>query len=246
MPVFSVDPISVFDMMADAMKITRRPFHPLISVLVFIALSVAAQIAPTPPAQPAEIEAAYTLAIDKRVTAIIAALEIKDEAKDRRVTRILTNQYRSLRARDEVLDAKLKAGAKDANGAKLNRAALFQEMSKPLHDEFLKKLASELTPAQIETVKDKMTYNKVKVTYDAYCTIVQGLKDEEKAKVLEELKAAREEAIDGGSADEKTVIFQKHKDAINAWLNGRGYDVARATREWEARQEQAKKKEDAK
>jgi hypothetical protein len=227
------------------MKTTRRLVIPAVSLSLFIAASVAAQIAPTPPAQPAEIEAAYTLAIGKRVAAIVSALDLKDEAKAGRVTQLLTNQYRSLRARDEVIDAKLKVGAKDATGAKLDRTALFQEMSKPLHDQFLAKLATELTPAQIETVKDKMTYNKVKVTSDAYCAIVSGLKDEEKAKILEELKAAREEAIDGGSADEKTAIFQKHKDTINAWLNARGYDVAKATREWEAKQEVAKKKEDA-
>ncbi len=228
------------------MKTTRRHLLPVSFLALSIGLNVAAQIAPTPPAQPAEIEAAYTLAIDKRVAAIVSALDIKDEAKTTRVTQILTNQYRSLRARDEVIDAKLKVGAKDATGAKLDRPALLQEMSKPLHDQFLTKLATELTPAQIETVKDKMTYSKVKVTYDAYCAIVAGLKDEEKARILEELKAAREEAIDGGSADEKTAIFQKHKDTINAYLKERGYDVAKATKEWEAKQELAKKKDDTK
>ncbi|MSU57021.1 MAG: DUF3826 domain-containing protein [Pedosphaera sp.] len=53
---------------------------------------------------------------------------------------------------------------------------------------------------------------------------------------------AREEAIDGGSADEKSAIFQKFKDQINAHLNANGHDVAKATREWEAKQ---KPKEDA-
>ena len=225
------------------MKTPRRLLVPTCCLAAFFAFSVAAQIAPTPPAQPAEIEAAYTLAIDKRVAAIVTALDIKDEAKASRVTSILTNQYRSLRARDEVIDAKLKAGAKNASGAKLDRPALFQEMSKPLHDQFMAKLTTELSPAQVETVKDKMTYDKVKVTYDAYCAILPGLKEDEKAKILEELKAARDEAIDGGSADEKSAIFQKHKDTLNAYLKDRGYDVAKATKEWEGKQELAKKKD---
>ena len=75
---------------------------------------------------------------------------------------IIIAQYRALRARDEVIDAKLKADGKEVNYA--NRAAQLQAASKPLHDQFLAKLAADLTPEQIETVKNKMTYNKVKVT----------------------------------------------------------------------------------
>ena len=99
------------------------------------------------------------------------------------------------------------------------------------------KLSADLTPEQVEQVKDKMTYNKVKVTYDAYCQIVPKLTETEKAKILELLKAAREEAIDGGSADEKTAIFQKYKDQINVVLDANGHNVASAIKEWEARQE---------
>ena len=56
--------------------------------------------------------------------------------------------------------------------------------------------------------------------------------------ILAALKEAREEAMDGGSADEKTAIFQKYKDQINARLSSKGFDVAKATREWEAKQAQ--------
>jgi hypothetical protein len=94
----------------------------------------------------------------------------------------------------------------------------------------------------VEQVKDKMTYNKVKVTYDAYCEIIPKLTEAEKAKILAALKVAREEAMDGGSADEKTAIFQKHKEGINAMLNANGHDVAQATKEWEAKQAQASAK----
>jgi hypothetical protein len=81
-----------------------------------------------------------------------------------------------------------------------------------------------------------MTYNKVKVTYDAYCAIVPDLTDSDKAKVLELLTAAREEAIDGGSAPEKSAIFQKYKDQINAYLVAQGHDLAKDFKEFEAKQ----------
>ena len=102
-------------------------------------------------------------------------------------------------------------------------------LSQQLHTQFLPACPADLTPAQIEQVKDRMTYNKVKVTFDAYCEIVPKLTEAEKAKILEALKAAREEAMDGGSADEKTAIFQKYKDQINAMLSANGHDVATAT-----------------
>jgi hypothetical protein len=118
-------------------------------------------------------------------------------------------------------------------------------MTKPLHDEFLTKLSADLTPQQVETIKDKMTYGKVKVTYDAYCVIVPNLTDTDKAMILELLREARDEAIDGGSASEKSEIFQKYKDKINDYLSAHGHDMAKAYADWNAKQEQAKKEKDA-
>src|SRR5262245_15033371 len=189
----------------------------------------------TPPANTAEIEAAYTMAIEKRTDAILQELALNDSNKQARLHDVITNQYRSLRARDESIEAKLKAAGKDRS-ATADRAVLMQEMSRPLHDKFLAKLSSELTPEQLDKVKDKMTYYKVKVTYDAYCDIVPKLSDSDKAKIMELLKAARDEAIDGGSADEKSAIFQKYKDQINEYLNAHGHDVAKAYADWNAKQ----------
>ncbi|HEX5222701.1 MAG TPA: DUF3826 domain-containing protein, partial [Verrucomicrobiae bacterium] len=121
-----------------------------------------------------------------------------------------------------------------------NRAAVVQLLSKRLHTEFLDKLASNLSPTQIEIVKDRMTYGRLKLNYDYYCEIVPGLTDKEKAMILETLKVAREEAMDGGSADEKAAVFEKYKNQINARLVEGGHDVAKATKEWEARQAAAK------
>src|SRR5207248_8891696 len=103
----------------------------------------------------------------------------------------------------------------------------------------LSKLSAELAPHQVETVKDKMTYNKVKVTYDAYCQFVPTLNDEQKAKILDLLKEAREEAIDAGSAEEKSAIFKKYKGKINIYLSAQGHDVNKAYKDWGARQKAA-------
>ena len=196
----------------------------------------------TAPFTAAELEAVYTANIEKRAGDILKVLALTDEAKTSRVKDAIVAQYRSLRARDEALDNMFQALSKNAPGIETNRAAILKVLSQQLHNHFLTRLTAELTPEQVEQVKDKMTYNKVKVTYDAYCEIIPKLTDAEKAKILAALKVAREEAMDGGSADEKTAIFQKHKEGINAMLNANGHDVAQATKAWEAKQAQASAK----
>jgi hypothetical protein len=193
---------------------------------------------PTPPASAAEKEALYTEVLERRVNAIVQPLGITDTNKAERVRGALTLQYRSLRLRDEFIDAQLSQAGKDPADL-AQRAELRQKLSAPLHDWFASVLALELSPAQVEAVKDGMTYNKVKVTYDAYCEIIPALTDADKAKITELLKAAREEAVAGGSAPEKSAIFQVYKDRINDYLNGHGHNVAQAFKDWETKQAKA-------
>lgn len=210
---------------------TQTKLTALTALFVALLLGAYSAIAQsTPAATEAEKEALYTSTIEGRATDIVDALKITDAVKAEAVHDLIVAQYRVMRARDALIDAQLKAQGKEIEYA--NRAEKLKSESKVLHDSFFAKLGELLTPAQVETVKDKMTYNKVKVTFDAYCQIIGNLTDEQKAKVLELLKAAREEAVDGGSAPEKSAIFQKYKDQINAWLTAQGHDVEKALKEW--------------
>jgi len=204
--------------------------------IVAISLALAAGRQPvraqqtTPAPTDAEKEAFYATTIENRVADILKALHLADAGKVSAVHDVLVTQYHELRVRDAAIDTRLKVEGKEVNYA--NRAAQLAVQSKPLHDQFIAKLAAMLTPAQVEQIKDLMTYNKVQVTYDAYCAIVPGLNDAEKAKILELLKLAREEAMDGGNAPEKSAIFQKYKDQINAYLDAQGHDTAKAFKDW--------------
>ncbi|HEY5346308.1 MAG TPA: DUF3826 domain-containing protein [Verrucomicrobiae bacterium] len=187
----------------------------------------------TPAATDAEKETFYATTIENRVVDILKVLNLSDAAKSNAVHEILVAQYHDLRVRDAAIDTRLKVDGKEVNYA--NRAPLLAAQAQPQHDQFLAKLAENLTPEQVEQVKDLMTYHKVKVTYDAYCVIISGLTDAEKAKILELLKAAREEAIDGGNSPEKSAIFQKYKNQINAYLDAQGHDTAKAFQDWIAK-----------
>jgi hypothetical protein len=215
----------------------KTQFLTLCAVLagaVLFSQSASAQALNTPPASPGEIESLYTASIESRCEEIVKQLGLTDPAKSSAMHDIIIWQYRTMRARDALIDAQLQATGKAVNYS--NRAERLEAESKPLHDYFIARLSKLLTPEQVEKVKDKMTYNKVKVTYDAYVAIVPGLTDTEKAKVLDLLKAAREKAMDGGSATEKSAIFQVYKDQINGYLNAHGHDVAAAYKAWAARQ----------
>jgi hypothetical protein len=163
----------------------------------------------TPPISAADREAVYSQAIENRTLNIMKALAVTDAAASNRVHDIILTHYRALRARDEAIDDELSDLAPGSDEWRTQRNAIFTSMSRPFHDRFIAALSKELTPAQIDIVKDQLTYGKVQFTYNAYCSIVPTLTDGEKAQIMDLLKQAREEAMEGGSAGEKSDIFQQ-------------------------------------
>ena len=89
-----------------------------------------------------------------------------------------------------------------------------------------------LDEEQIAAVKDGMTYNVVKVTYDATLDMIPSLKEEEKAQIMAWLIEARELAIDAENSKKKHEVFGKYKGRINNYLSKRGYDLVKEREEW--------------
>ena len=214
--------------------------HTILSPLVCIAAlllcgSGTALDAPTPARATTtasdQAEAEYVQAIDKRSADVVVALAMTDSAKQAKTHELLVTQYRALRAWHDANDSMLKSKT-----ATPEEKAKVEASRKALHDTFLSQLSAELTPEQVEIVKDRMTYNKVRVTYDGYVEIVPGLTDVHKSTILQMLKEAREEAMDGGSAEEKSAVFKKYKGKINNYLSAQGIDVGKAYKDWGARQ----------
>jgi hypothetical protein len=175
-----------------------------------------------------EAEAAYTQTIEKRVADILAVLDLSDSGRSAKAHDLLVARYRALRDWHDANDAKLK-------NTEPEQSAQIRASLKAGRDEFLAGLSEVLTPTQVERVKDQMTYSKVKVTYDAYCEIVPNLTDRQKQRMLELLKEAREEAMDGGSAEEKSAVFNRFKGKINNYLTAEGHDLKQAYKDWSER-----------
>jgi len=190
-------------------------------LIIAIALLSAATFAAESNSTSAQAEAKYTQAIEGRTADILKILALSDTNKAARVHDIIIAQYRALNAWHDANDAKLKTVRADTNAVAHIRASL-----KTLHDDFLSQLGQNLSPGQIDQVKDKLTYGKVQFTFAGYVAQYPDLSEANKQKILELLKEAREEAMDGGSAAEKTAVFQRYKGKINNYLSKEGIHPA--------------------
>ena len=100
------------------------------------------------------------------------------------------------------------------------------------HYGFLADLSMYLNPQEIDKVKDVMTFDVVKVTYEAQCDMIPTLKEDEKKQIMAWLIEARELAIDAESSKKKHEVFGKYKGRINNYLTKRGYDLTKEREEW--------------
>jgi Spy/CpxP family protein refolding chaperone len=184
---------------------------------------------------------------EKHAKPILAALNLNNAAKEAKVREIVGAQIKALNDWHAQNDAQIKSlwnefsqargkqDETDADAALAKIGAVYATFG-PQHQKFESELSSVLTPEQVETVKDALTINKVKITFNAYGEIFHGLTDEQKAFILKNLKAAREEAIDAGPMTEKSNFFKKYKIKIEAYLTAQGYDVKQSYREFVAKQ----------
>lgn len=181
-----------------------------------------------------DVEVKYTRDIEGRTAAILQLLVPLDAVKSNHVHDAIMAQYRALRTWHDANDDALKKLGKAGESGKAELGKV-QASLKEVHNKFIAKLSEDLTPEQVEKVKDKMVYNKVQVTYNAYCQQYPTLNDEQKAKILEWLKEAREEAMDGGSSKEKSDIFNRYKGKINNYLSKQGLSTGKPKKEAEAK-----------
>jgi Spy/CpxP family protein refolding chaperone len=207
-------------------------------------LSLAARAAAMAPADKAsnDIEAAYTKSISARADKIVGALDFNDADKKARIHELITAQYRALRNIHDTRDSKLNQAA-STPGSDRTIAEAWNKVARDTadlqlleaHRRFVARLSVELTPEQVETVKDGLTYNVVRITYDRYLELLPTLNHEQRREILANLVEAREYAIDAGSSEEKHAIFGKFKGRINNYLSSQGFDLKAAEKERLAR-----------
>jgi hypothetical protein len=157
--------------------------------------AILASLAPPP-------TAASDAALNKRVASLVESLSLNDAAKEGQVSNIIASDLRAVRA---------------AHNAGL-------ELDPDVHQKFIAGLQSNLTPDQVEKVKNELTVNKVPITFKAYHQIVTNLTAADDVKILAELNQAREESLDVKNVEDMNPIFKKHKNEIQHYLIQQGYD----------------------
>ncbi|WP_428938729.1 DUF3826 domain-containing protein [Fontivita pretiosa] len=207
---------------------------PLLLVMPWVASA-----AQTPPAGE---DAAYTEMLNKRAEKIVAALSLADADKAQQIKQLLIEQYRSLKQVHDARDAKLRQLKEQAGPTtrpspeQVNRVKdEAQAQLDQLNAEFVGRLSSLLTPEQVEIVKNEMTYNVLPITYRGFLDMLPDLTQTQKATILQMLTEAREKAMTGGTSEEKHAWFGKYKGRINNYLSKEGYDLKKASKEWQER-----------
>jgi hypothetical protein len=186
-------------------------------------------------------DTAYVRVLTDRSAKIVGTLGLKDATKEAMLTRSLVGQYIAV----NDIHARYKPSAKPVStdtASMLQWEASKQQMAaektKELnarHTAFIKAISEQLPSEAVEAVKDGMTYRVMPITYAAYLDMLPGLTTEQRGRIMEWLREARELAMDEGSSNAKHAVFGKYKGRINNYLSAQGYDLKKETEAWQQR-----------
>ena len=187
------------------------------------------------------IEIGFRKTLHDRSVKIINTLELKDSGKYNKVVDLLTDQYFDLnKIHDKTKGSIAAINSQQLTGEEKTSRIRIEEEKKAsqlseLHKEFIAKLQKSLSDEQIEKIKDGMTYRVMPITYTAYQDMIPALTPEQKEKIHDWLKEAREIAMDQGSSEEKHKVFGKYKGRINNYLSSQGYNMKAEEKAWQQR-----------
>jgi Protein of unknown function (DUF3826) len=206
------------------MKKTSTLFIAIVAITVAFSAAARAAEDNDSTTQPASFEKSA----GDRADSVVKSLKIDDPARATRVHDAIATELIAIHQWHQDNDARIKELGKNG-GEELDK---IQAQRHALHDGFIAKLSAELSPDQMETVKEKLTGGQMMATYRNYPEIIPNLSDEEKAKILETLKEGREEAMDAANRKDRIAIFKKYKGRVNIYLDARGHHVAQAYKDW--------------
>jgi hypothetical protein len=223
-------------------KMINKKYFCVLAFIVFF-ISVTAQSN----TQQTSEEQTYLKVIDQRAQKIVGTLGIKNADKAERVKDIIATRYHQLNDWQNEEEAKVKAAkaenTTDKAALKVEIASYQKEEDAEVdssHKDYISALSKELTPQQVDKVKDGMTYNVLPITYKGYQEMIPDLTEKQKTQILTWLTEAREHAIDAGTSEKKHAWFGKYKGRINNYLSAQGYDLKKEGEEWEKRRDSAK------
>ena len=183
----------------------------------------------------------YRKVIYGRSENIVKTLDIQDKVKYDFILELIATQYIDLGVINDAFAAKeneIKASslsAEEKTQAKDLALLKQRDALTAKHFYFVNQLNANLSPEQIEKVKDGMTMGVYPVTYKAQLEMIPSLTDEEKTYIRAALMEAREYAMDCSDSKAEHAWFGKYKGRINNYLAKRGYNLTKEREAWNER-----------
>jgi len=221
------------------MRITLN-LRPSIWAMLFFLLPGLLAGAETPPPAGSPT-ATFEQRIAGRADKIMERLALADAAPADQVRAVVLQFYRDLHSAHTDRDAQLAAApAGDVHGLGRIRFEA-DKRSAQVAGEFIGALARRLADAQVEAVKDWMTFDMLPLSVAGYDRMFPALEARHRAQIRAWLVENREAALIAGSAETKLDVFRVNKLRMHAYLAAQGLDVESAVRAEEARKAAAKK-----
>jgi hypothetical protein len=198
----------------------------------FTTLLAIALLAGSPAWAADAVDAAMQKRIDQKVTRLVDTAKITDADKVAKVKAIGTEWFTTLFTWHKENDPKLntlwadwnKARAvvpKDEFPGELIAVKIEEAYAslKPAYDDYIRKLSAELTPEQVDAVKEAWSRSPGRMrTYNSYLEIAPDLNDKDKEVIMARMNLAREAAMLTDADREIINIFKRHKVKVEAYI----------------------------
>ena len=219
-------------------KTTRLLF---VSLLALNALGLARAQDNASTAEPESAHTVFERRIAERATKALERLQLSDDAVTAKAQKAITQFYRGLNAAHTDRDQHL-ALLSTIDPGNLHRILhRAEKRAQAVYGELIGSLVPLLNDAQIEAVKDGMTFDMVPLSMATFERMFPRLDERQKAQVRAWLVESREISLVAGSAERKLDIFRINKMRTHAYLAAQGFDVDAAVKAEEARKAAAKK-----
>ena len=181
----------------------------------------------TKPAMTAEQRAKSDEDSDKKAEEWVTSLALNNKTKEAEVKSLIATHLKTIRDWNNDHPATtVPAGINPATGNMLStldrQIIAISAMPKTIHETLMTGLRKNLTEPQIEAILDKYTIGKVAFTLNGYKSIVPDLTPVEEKVILDNLKKAREQAIDYKNMTQISAIFEIYKTKNEQYLNTHG------------------------
>ncbi|MDT3404551.1 DUF3826 domain-containing protein [Mucilaginibacter terrae] len=195
-----------------------------------LALSAYAQNTGTvPDVKPisAEARAKSDEETEKKAAEWVTSLNLNNPNKETAVKGIIATHLKTIRDwNNEHPASTVPAGINPATGNPLSaldrQVIAISAMPKSVHENLMAGLRQNLDEAQVEAILDKYTIGKVAFTLNGYKSIVPDLTAAEEKVIVDNLKKAREQAVDYKNMTQISAIFEIYKTRNEQYLNTHG------------------------